>query len=40
MNAGNTIQITAKDAIGLKCKTSLLEMDGNLKITGATVNMQ
>ncbi|WP_245699978.1 hypothetical protein [Paenibacillus glacialis] len=40
LNAGNTVQITAKDAIGLKCKTSLLEMDGNLKITGAKVNMQ
>lgn len=40
LNAGKTVQITAKDAIGLKCKTSLLEMDGNLKITGTKVNMQ
>lgn len=40
LNAGNTVQITAKDAIGLKCKTSLLEMDGNIKMTGAKVNMQ
>ncbi|WP_258297680.1 phage late control D family protein [Paenibacillus peoriae] len=40
LNAGKTVQITAKDAIGLKCKTSMLEMDGNLKIRGAKVNMQ
>lgn len=40
LSAGKTVQITAKDEIGLKCKTSLLEMDGNLKITGAKVNIQ
>ncbi|MBE3650959.1 hypothetical protein [Paenibacillus polymyxa] len=40
LNAGKTVQVTAKDAIGLKCKTSMLEMDGNLKIRGAKVNMQ
>ena len=40
LHAGKTVQVTAKDAIGLKCKTSMLEMDGNLKIRGAKVNMQ
>lgn len=39
-NAGNTIQVTAKDAIGLKCKTSLVEMDGNIKMTGEKIKTQ
>ncbi|AKG35288.1 contractile injection system protein, VgrG/Pvc8 family [Paenibacillus durus] len=39
LRAGNTVQITAKNAIGLKCKTSVLEMDGNIKLSGASINM-
>lgn len=37
--AGNTVQVTAKNAIGLKCKTSILELDGNIKMSGANINM-
>ncbi|KAE8562122.1 hypothetical protein [Paenibacillus polymyxa] len=40
LNAGNTIQVTAKDGIGLKCKMSLVEMDGNIKMTGEKIKTQ
>ncbi|XOK59612.1 contractile injection system protein, VgrG/Pvc8 family [Paenibacillus elgii] len=37
LQAGNTVQISAQNTLGLKCKTSLLELDGDVKIQGEKV---
>ncbi|SCW29941.1 Phage late control gene D protein (GPD) [Paenibacillus tianmuensis] len=39
LKAGNSVQITAQEAIGMKAKTSLIEMDGETKIRGTKVKM-
>ncbi|KEQ26477.1 hypothetical protein [Paenibacillus tyrfis] len=37
LHAGNTVQISAQNTLGLKCKTSLVELDGNVKLQGDKV---